>query len=318
MIGTSRSLQAAMNQDRRQYPRLIPDSALLVSVDKLRRGFLCDLSEGGVAFEGLVCESGPNVISLAFDLPDGGGSIEAVGEVVWTCDSLHRTGVRFLELAETSRQQLRDWLSRRVVTLDGGEEGGDSGISLRGVTDAARNWILQEIGDARSSEDISGGHSNLRESGNTGDAMSGFTSYRVASIVLGLALLSSAFVTVGYYLPALFPAPKAISRISTSESSVRFSPDGSLARVSQVSGAVPSRYEGFVLQVGAMAHKENADALAEKLHQKSFPAFVFDRGSDGLYRVNVGPYPDADYARGVKDELASAGFRTVLQRRLSH
>jgi cell division septation protein DedD len=66
-----------------------------------------------------------------------------------------------------------------------------------------------------------------------------------------------------------------------------------------------------------MARKENADALAEILRRLSFPVFVFDRGSDGLYRVDVGPYPDADYAHDVRDELASAGFKTVLKRQLA-
>jgi cell division septation protein DedD len=67
-----------------------------------------------------------------------------------------------------------------------------------------------------------------------------------------------------------------------------------------------------------MAHKENADVLAEKLRQKSFPVFIGDRGGDGLYRVDVGPYPDAEYAHSVKDELMGGGFRTVLERQLHH
>ncbi len=80
---------------------------------------------------------------------------------------------------------------------------------------------------------------------------------------------------------------------------------------------LPGKYEGFVLQVGAMAHQENAEALAKSLQQKNFPAFVFDRGGDGLYRVDVGPYPDAKYAHDVKSELTSAGFRSVLERQLT-
>jgi len=306
-----------MTQDRRQHPRLIPDSALMVSVNKLRSGFLCDLSEGGIAFDGLVAENGPNVISLAFDLPDGGGLIEAIAEIVWACESRRRTGVRFLELAEASRQRLREWLSARVVTLDCGQQGTASGSTLSGITSAARSWILQEISDGRSSAHASGRISEERGSGESEEATRRQTSYRVASIVLGLALVCSVFVTLGYYLPPLDSAPKTSGYISASASAVQFPPNGSITPVSQTSAVAPTSYEGFVLQVGAMAHKENADALVERLRQKSFPAFVFDRVGDGLYRVDVGPYPSADYAHGVKDELTSAGFRTILQRQLS-
>ena len=141
-----------MTQDRRLHPRLIPDSALLVSVDRLRRAFLSDLSEGGMAFDGLVVEGGPSVMSVAFNLPDGGGAIEAIAEVVWTCESRHRTGVRFLELAEECRQRLREWLSARVVALES-PQGAAVWDSLSEITGAARNWILQEIGESTAPEE---------------------------------------------------------------------------------------------------------------------------------------------------------------------
>jgi hypothetical protein len=60
---------------------------------------------------------------------------------------------------------------------------------------------------------------------------------------------------------------------------------------------------GFVLQVGAMTHKVNADALTELLRKKNFPAFVSQRGSDRFYRVVVGPYHDANSTSKVKEEL---------------
>jgi septal ring-binding cell division protein DamX len=65
---------------------------------------------------------------------------------------------------------------------------------------------------------------------------------------------------------------------------------------------------GFVLQVGAMTHEENAAALAESLQQHDFPAFVSRRGPDRFYRVVVGPYSDLDSALRVKEQLKKAGF----------
>jgi hypothetical protein len=294
-------------------------------VDRLRRAFLSDLSEGGMAFDGLVVEGGPSMMSVGFNLPDGGGAIEAIAEVVWTCESRHRTGVRFLEVAEECRQRLREWLSARVVALESPQ--GAVWDSLSEITGAARNWILQEIGESSAPEQLGQpGESPLKARGLHGSLgiAERLASYRSAGVALGLVAVCSAFVTIGYYLPALSPAPKTAGYISTVQSPARFTPNGSITSVSESSGAasvqavdLPGKYEGFVLQVAAMAHRENAEALAKSLQQKNFPAFVFDRGGDGLYRVDVGPYPDAKYAHDVKNELTSAGFRSVLERQLT-
>ena len=308
-----------MTQDRRRNPRLIPDSALLVSVGRLRRAFLSDLSEGGMAFDGLVAENSASVISLAFELPDNGGAIEAMAEVVWTCDSLHRTGVRFAELAEDCRRRLREWLSTRVVTLENTVDE-TPGISLSGMTGAAREWILQEIGESEAPPQVPAVASKVRTSRWTAARRASFAT---PGIVLALIAMSLALIAVGYYLPALMPSPKASGLISSLESPAPFSPSASIKNAREATARAPAvatdfhaKDEGFVLQVGAMAHQENAEALATKLRQKSFPVFVFYRAGDGLYRVDIGPYPDAGYARDVKSELTGAGFRTVLERHL--
>jgi cell division septation protein DedD len=78
--------------------------------------------------------------------------------------------------------------------------------------------------------------------------------------------------------------------------------------------SVPAKLTGFVLQVGAMTHRENADALTDALRKKSFPAFVLARDGDSYYRVDVGPYPDAADARIVENKLKGAGFGAVVER----
>ena len=64
----------------------------------------------------------------------------------------------------------------------------------------------------------------------------------------------------------------------------------------------------FVLQVGAMAHEENADALAESLRQRNFPVNVSRSGTSRLYRVVVGPYNDVDSTLRVKEQLKKQWF----------
>ena len=107
-------------------------------------------------------------------------------------------------------------------------------------------------------------------------------------------------------------APPATPEISSlpASSTVGRSPQGN--RVAATEGTVnPSK---IVLQVAAMARKENADALIASLREKSFPAFVSKRDSDSLYRVDVGPYPDAENARVAAKELTSAGFGAAIER----
>ena len=64
----------------------------------------------------------------------------------------------------------------------------------------------------------------------------------------------------------------------------------------------------FVLQVGAMTHEENAEALVESLQQKNFPAFVSRHENDRFYRVVVGPFSDVDSTLRVKEQLKKQGF----------
>jgi cell division septation protein DedD len=76
---------------------------------------------------------------------------------------------------------------------------------------------------------------------------------------------------------------------------------------------LPLSHSGFVLQVGAMKHEDNADALAKTLQKRNFPAFVFRRGANPFYRVAVGAYSDPDSAGRVKDELKAQGFKSILK-----
>jgi len=72
--------------------------------------------------------------------------------------------------------------------------------------------------------------------------------------------------------------------------------------------------KGFVLQVAALAQKKNMEALVAALEEKKFATFVSTRKGDSLFRVNVGPYPDAKHALAAADGLKAAGFGTATKR----
>ncbi len=336
-----------MVQDRRQYQRLIPNSPLLVCLGESKSGFLFDLCEGGLAVDGLAPESRNEVISLALDLPEDNGHIQARAEIAWTSDSGPRTGLRFVDLADTSRQRLREWVSARAVTarLAATEKGPAQPVFVTHATDALVSPISQEKRD----EGVAKLRSALvplqltRESNSKKPEVrghEGLSRYGKSRHLIGLflagVLLSSVFVSLGYYLGSsgqfksgsenprwrggIGDNPQA--RAITAAVKVPESPPKGLiasanpppATTLSLPPTISLDLSGLVLQVGAMTHEDNADVLAQDLHQRNFPAFVFKRGTDRFYRVAVGPYSDADSTVRAREELERQGFKAILRR----
>jgi len=70
----------------------------------------------------------------------------------------------------------------------------------------------------------------------------------------------------------------------------------------------------IVLQVAALTREGDALALAEALQKKKFPAFVLTPGADVYYRVQVGPYADAQSAVIARRGLENEGFKAIIKR----
>jgi SPOR domain/PilZ domain len=75
----------------------------------------------------------------------------------------------------------------------------------------------------------------------------------------------------------------------------------------------PSIGKSFVLQVGAMTHKDNADRLAESLRKKNFPAFVSHNTTDRFYYVIVGPYPDVHSTSTAREALKKENVDAIRE-----
>jgi len=70
----------------------------------------------------------------------------------------------------------------------------------------------------------------------------------------------------------------------------------------------------IVLQVAALTRDTEAEALAEALRKKEFPAFVLMPSADQYYRVQVGPYADTKSAHMVRRRLEKEGFKPIIKR----
>ena len=132
---------------------------------------------------------------------------------------------------------------------------------------------------------------------------------------LGVLLISANIIFLHHYARGMGDNRQAIGITSAGKVSAIL-PAGST--VEQSTTTLPATISwdlpGFVLQVAAMKHEDNAETLAETLHQRNFPAFVFRRGAGPFYRVAIGVYGDADSAARVKDELERQGFKVILRR----
>jgi len=131
---------------------------------------------------------------------------------------------------------------------------------------------------------------------------------------LGALLISANVIFLRHYARGMVDNPQAIGIKSGGELPGILSP---ASTVEQSTSTLPATLSwdlpGFVLQVAAMKHEDNADALAKTLQEKNFPAFVFKRGANPFYRVAVGAYSDPDSAHRVKDELKAQGFESILK-----
>jgi cell division septation protein DedD len=70
----------------------------------------------------------------------------------------------------------------------------------------------------------------------------------------------------------------------------------------------------IMVQVAALQRESDALALAQVLQQKKFPAFVIRPGADRYYRVQVGPYADAQSAATARHDLEAKGFKSIIKR----
>ncbi len=291
-----------MLEDRRQYQRVIPNQPLFVRCGESQSRLLFDLCEEGLALDSLNPEYPAEVVPLVFDLPDGCGHIRTKGEVAWTNESQNRAGLRFVDLADTSRQQLREWISASFFhTTD--------------VATAERDPVQPPL---LFTHGIDSAGLLVRQAATDEVPTPHRTRPYVMLFVLGALSLFSGVVFGRHYtgaeksgrVSAIMTAGK-VREIPAPDSTASVEPPP--APTPSLPVTLPLNLPGFVLQVAAMKDEDNADALAKTLQKRNFPAFVFKRGANAFYRVAVGAYSDPDSADRVKDELKAQGFKSILK-----
>lgn len=109
----SRSLAEATALVRRMLRRpsrlVVPTLAYVTFEGGHDQAIILDISEGGMAIQGLRPLEARGPLRLHFDLPGWLHGMNLAAEIIWT-DPSGRAGLRFLELSEDEQRCLQDWV----------------------------------------------------------------------------------------------------------------------------------------------------------------------------------------------------------------
>jgi len=100
-----------MDQNRRRSLRKVPDDVAFIQIERDEVGKVLNISEGGLSFSSVtpVPRNLPVYFWFSFNLQE---KIEAMGEVAWTDLSRTVGGLRFTQISQAGREQIKKWMSR--------------------------------------------------------------------------------------------------------------------------------------------------------------------------------------------------------------
>ncbi len=326
--------------DRRQ--RVLFSS---VVISEGNHGRVLDISPKGMALQTdseLVRDESPN---FRFKFSPTLAWVAASGRIVWRNKSKHVVGIEFIGLTDEVHKQIQTWMdSKKDLNGIGAVILGPAPAPT--TVSASATSVL--VSPASNSVDLSAENRNQdsivtpavrshvelkhapiaaksardeRIAGGIGKPL------RLVGLALAALLLLSVFLPRALHLQKsgnsqksreiLTPAPNP--PVSSAQVTPSRQPIASPPPVpSSKNPSVPSSdrkpsldVPPFVLQVGAMVHEENANALANSLRQQNFPAFVVKRPTGQFHYVLVGPYNATDIAIRVKNELEQHGFPAI-------
>lgn len=106
--------QHPKNENRRSHARLRFERLTYANLGPDNGGVLINLSEGGLSFQGVGAVKKDQLIRLNFKLTRENAPIEAVGRVAWSNETGKGGGLRFTELTDETRAQIKNWIARET------------------------------------------------------------------------------------------------------------------------------------------------------------------------------------------------------------
>ena len=331
MFGANTSgTETSSSYRRRVYSReKIPskDNLFNIELGRSTAGRVLNISEGGLAVQTTANSIDDHLPKIRFKFSRSEAWVETGGRVVWTNESRDVAGVEFLSLCDEGRNQIREWLGEirsphPDVLAEEALQPLSSTKSLNPlVTPVPQLTAAGEFQPTELRAPAESVSAPPRE--DVGWGRDEVPSHRKARFLIGVFVaLSISGLTVFFLRHPFHKAPigQQETQAETAPESIQVPigrPDNSEPAMPTTTLSKPvgasEQMPGFVLQTAAMAHEQNAKALADSLQQRNFPAFMVKSGSDHLYRVYVGPYPDQHSAVNIEAELVRQGFAAILK-----
>jgi CheY-like chemotaxis protein len=115
-----RAARALMKRERRRntrFPVEIPVALVMDGVAEEQKVFTTDLSEGGVALQKFRRPKNNKSMRVNFTLPGTEHKVECAVEMAWE-NAGRQTGIRFVDLAPVSRNQIIAWLNSHSPEME--------------------------------------------------------------------------------------------------------------------------------------------------------------------------------------------------------
>lgn len=109
------------------------------------------------------------------------------------------------------------------------------------------------------------------------------------------------------------PTPSATPAAETKPAEAPPSPTAP-QRTAPPSSTPAAATSPIYLQVAAVTQEADAKRLEQELRKLGFPAVIRPPGADHFYRVQVGPFNNAELAAAAQQRLKAQGFRGIVKR----
>jgi periplasmic protein TonB len=102
---------SSRTRERRLHPRWAPSSLVYVELGGNNGGVVLNIIEDGMALRAAQSLQGELLPRMRFRLPRSQNWIETSGQIVWTGKSEKEIGVRFTDLPDAARDQIKHWIA---------------------------------------------------------------------------------------------------------------------------------------------------------------------------------------------------------------
>ncbi len=163
--------------ERRACVRLRVSSLMYVAIGGLNGGIVTSLSEKGLSLTAADtlahARRGDGPLRMRIQFPGDPQALEASGQIVWTSPSGKEGRVRFVELGEKARDQIRIWISNQISS-NGLRQGPPRLPKMqlpnsRGTKKGASRFSFADVASSRVDDDVKSGSGLAGFSGRAGE-----------------------------------------------------------------------------------------------------------------------------------------------------